>query len=85
MKASSIECIFAHILYNSISLGLFANQFAHQHAFTPDVRIEDTLLIADNVFEYALEFHTPVWMMNMHMRKAFDAMIWTNFFTNKWI
>ena len=52
--------LFAPLLYNRISHTLFEWQSEHQHAFTPNRRIEDALLYAVLVIEYALEFNTLV-------------------------
>jgi len=60
-------------LYNRISPTLFGWQSEHQHAFTPNRRIEDALLYAELVIEYSLEFNTPVWLLSMDLRKAFDT------------
>lgn len=65
--------LFARLLYNRISPTLFNWQSEHQHAFTPNRRIEDALLYAELVIEYALEFNTPVWLLSMDLRKAFDT------------
>ena len=48
--------VFARLLYNRIAPALFQNQSMDQHAFTPHIRIEDALLCAEVVIEYALEF-----------------------------
>ena len=65
--------LFARLLYSRISPTLFGWQSEHQHAFTLDKRIEDALLYAELVVEYALEFNTPVWLLSMDLRKAFDT------------
>ena len=65
--------LFARLLYNRISPTLFNRQSEQQHAFTPDKRIEDALLQAEVVIEYALEFNVPVWLLSMDLRKAFDT------------
>ena len=44
-----------------------------QHAFTPLIRIEDALLCAESVIEYSLEFHMPIWLLSLDLRKAFDT------------
>ena len=64
--------LFARMLYNRISPSLFRVQSAGQHAFTHDIRIEDALLCAELTTEYALEFHGPLWLLSMDLRKAFD-------------
>ena len=64
---------FARLIYNRISPILFSWQSEQQHAFTPEKRIEDALLQAEVVIEYALEFNVPVWFLSMDLRKAFDT------------
>ena len=65
--------IFSRLIYNRIAPCLHAHQSTDQHAFTPGVRIEDALLTAEVVIEYASEFHVPVWLLSMDLRKAFDT------------
>ena len=65
--------IFARLLYNRISPILFSYQSRDQHAFTPNLRIEDALLCAETTIQYALEFNVPLWLLSMDLRKAFDT------------
>ena len=65
--------LFARLLFNRISPGLLARQSPDQHAFTPGVRIEDALVTAEVAIEYAIEFNTPLWLLSMDLRKAFDT------------
>lgn len=65
--------LVARMMYNRISSGLFRHQSIDQYAFTPHIRLEDAVIIVENVIEYVHEFDTPVWMMSMDMRKAFDT------------
>ena len=44
-----------------------------QYTFTPHIRLEDALVVVENVVEYTLEFDTPIWMMSVDMRKTFDT------------
>ena len=60
-------------MYSRISPGLSVQQSYDQHAFARDVRVEDVLLVVENIIEYVLEFDSPVWMMSMDMRKIFDT------------
>ena len=61
------------MLYVRISSKLLQHQSIDQHAFTPGIRIEDALLCAEIVIEQNLEFNTPLWLMSIDMRKAFDT------------
>ena len=49
-----------------------AKQSRNQFGFTPGVRIEDALMIAESVAAYHLEFNIPVWFVSLDLRKAFD-------------
>ena len=64
---------FSRLSYSRLSLQLFRTQSRDQHAFTPGVRIEDALFCAEVSIEYALEFQTPLWVLSMDLRKAFDT------------
>ena len=64
---------FARLLYNRISPPLLSAQSWDQHAFTSGIRIEDALVCAEMAIEYALEFNSPLWIMSMDLRKAFDT------------
>ena len=59
-------------MYHRLSPILFQRQSHDQHAFTPGVRIEDALVSAEIVIEQSLEFHMPLWLLSMDLRKAFD-------------
>ena len=61
------------MIYQRISPVLFRHQSNDQHGFTPQVRIEDALLCAEQAIEYSLEFSDPLWLMSIDMRKAFDT------------
>ena len=43
------------MLHNRISPGLFGGQLHDQHAFRPDVRLEDALLVVENVVESVVD------------------------------
>ena len=51
--------LFARMVYNRIAPSLFNSQSKDQHAFTSHIRLEDALVVVENVVEYALEFDTP--------------------------
>ena len=72
-KLSIMYKIFSRLLYNRLAPLLHQAQSRDQHAFTPSVRIEDALLCAEMMIEYALEFHMPVWLLSLDLRKAFDS------------
>ena len=61
------------MIYNCISPTLFASQSFDQHAFTPGIRIEDALLCVEVAMEQFQEYNTPIWLLSMDMRKAFDT------------
>ena len=65
--------LFARFLYNRISPQLFRAQSRDQHAFTPQVPIEDALFCTELSIEYALEFQTSLRLLSMDLRKAFDT------------
>ena len=65
--------VFARLLYHRLSPTLFHHQSHDRHAFTPGIRIEDALLCAEVVIENSLEFHKPLWILSMDLRKAFDT------------
>ena len=65
--------IFSKLLYNRIAPILLRGQSHDQHAFTPDVRIEDALLCAEIIIGNAQEFELPLWLLSMDLRKAFDS------------
>ena len=65
--------VFSKIIYNRISSQLFGCQSFDQHRFKPDIRIEDVLLYAEIIINTHLEFHMPLWILNIDMRKIFDT------------
>ena len=52
---------------------MFLHQSPDQHAFTPDIRLEDVLVCVESAIENALVFNTPLWILSMDLRKAFDT------------
>ena len=50
-----------------------AKQSRTQSGFTPGVRIENMLMIAELVAAYHLEFNILVWFVSLDLRKAFNS------------
>ena len=65
--------IFSKLLYNRFSSVLFDYQSRDQHAFTPGKRIEDALACAEVAIANAIEFNSPLWLLSIDLRKAFDT------------
>ena len=64
--------LFARMVCLRILPICLAKRPRNQFGFTPGVRIEDALMIAESVAAYHLEFNIPVWFVSLDMRKAFD-------------
>ena len=64
--------LFARMVYHRISPILLSCQSRDQFGFTPGVRIEEALLVADQIVSHSIEFNIPVWLISMDLRKAFD-------------
>ena len=64
--------LFARMVYHRISPTLLSKQSRDQFGFTPGVRIDDALMIAECVSSYHIEFNIPVWFVSLDLRKAFD-------------
>ena len=52
---------------------MFSWQSENHHEFTPERRIEDALLHAEDVIQHSFEFNIPLWLLSMDLRKAFDT------------
>ena len=65
--------LFSKTLYNRLSKNLFLHQLFDQHAFIPERRIEDALFCLEIATEFSLEYQTPLWILSMDLRKAFDT------------
>ena len=64
--------LFARMVYHRISPTLLAHQSQDQFGFTPGVRIEDALMVAECVIAHSIEFQVLVWLVSLDLRKAFD-------------
>ena len=64
--------LFARMVYHRISPTLLAHQSQDQFGFTPGVRIEDALMVAECVIAHSIEFQVPVWLVSLDLRKVFD-------------
>ena len=64
--------LFARMVYHRISPTRLAHQSHDQFRFTPGIRIEDALMVAECVIAHSVEFQVPVWLVSLDLRKAFD-------------
>ena len=64
--------LFSHMLYNRLLPQLDSHQHFDQCGFRPGVRIEDALLVAETLISKTLEYHLPLWMVSLDLKKAFD-------------
>jgi hypothetical protein len=60
------------MLYNRLLPQLDSHQHFDQCGFRPGVRIEDALLVAETLISKTLEYHLPLWMVSLDLKKAFD-------------
>ena len=64
--------IFSRILYRRMQNVLERHQCSDQTGFRPGVRIEDALVVIESLASRAAEFHLPLWIASLDLRKAFD-------------
>ena len=72
--------LFARMLYHRFSPILFDHQSRDQMGFTPGKRIEETLMIAECIASYNIEFNLLVWFVSLDLRSAFDRVDHAAFF-----
>ena len=48
------------MIFKRISPGVFRHQSVDQYSFSSHIRLEDALVIVENMIEYAHEFDIPV-------------------------
>ena len=64
--------LFSRMLHNRLLPQLDSHQHFDQCGFRPGVRIEDALLVAETLISKTLEYHLPLWMVSLDLKKAFD-------------
>ena len=67
---------FAYLELGRIKATLDAGQPKEQHGFRADGRIEQHLLTTNLVLDKALSLHVPMWIVSLHLSKAFDTGKW---------
>ena len=64
--------LFSRLLYQRLQPILEGNQSHDQFGFRKMRRIEDAFVILENMVGKTYEWHIPLWMISLDLRKAFD-------------
>ena len=73
--------LLSRMIYNRIRPHLQPQQPPDQYGFQPDASIEETLLVVECVSSRSLEWHVPVLMASLDLRKAFDKVDHSSLFS----
>ena len=61
------------MLYNRLRGTLHSYQPDDQYGFRPNRDINDVFIILENLVGKSIEFNTPLWLVSLDLRKAFDT------------
>ena len=64
--------IFSRMIYHRLQPTLDRHQSHDQFGFRPACRIDDAVVVLENVIGKSIEFNTPLWIACIDLRKAFD-------------
>ena len=64
--------MLARLLYDRIRFQLDSKQSEEQFGFRPKRSTREALLAVDHVIEKSIEWHVPLYILNLDLRKACD-------------